>query len=87
MDDTDLRTYNSYTYENEIDNYGQTHYQLHFNKQLNSKTNYNIALHYTKGAGYYEQYKSDESLSDYGLSNIIIGSDTIKAYLLHVTYI
>ena len=78
LDDTDLRTYNSYTYENEIDNYGQTHYQLHFNKQLNSKTNYNIALHYTKGAGYYEQFKSDESLSDYGLSNIIIGSDTIK---------
>ena len=78
LDDTDLRTYNPYTYENEIDNYGQTHYQLHFNKQLNSKTNYNIALHYTKGAGYYEQFKSDESLSDYGLSNIIIGSDTIK---------
>ena len=78
LDDTDLRTYNSYTYENEIDNYGQTHYQLHFNKQLNSKTNYNIALHYTKGAGYYEQFKSDESLSDYSLSNIIIGSDTIK---------
>ena len=78
LDDTDLRTYNSYTYENEIDNYGQTHYQLHFNKQLNSKTNYNIALHYTKGAGYYEQFKFDESLSDYGLSNIIIGSDTIK---------
>ena len=23
------RTYNSYTYENEIDNYQQTHYQLH----------------------------------------------------------
>ena len=78
LDDTDLRTYNPYTYENEIDNYGQTHYQLHFNKQLNSKTNYNIALHYTKGAGYYEQFKSDESLSDYGLSNILIGSDTIK---------
>ena len=78
LDDTDLRTYNPYTYENEIDNYGQTHYQLHFNKQLNSKTNYNIALHYTKGTGYYEQFKSDESLSDYGLSNILIGSDTIK---------
>ena len=78
LEDTDLRTYNSYTYENEIDNYGQTHYQLHFNKQLNSKTNYNIALHYTKGAGYYEQFKSDESLSDYGLSNIIIGYDTLK---------
>ena len=78
LEDTDLRTYNSYTYENEIDNYGQTHYQLHFNKQLNSKTNYNIALHYTKGAGYYEQFKSDESLSDYGLSNIIIGHDTLK---------
>ena len=41
------RTYNPYTYENEIDNYQQTHYQLHINKQIDEKTNYNIAAHYT----------------------------------------
>ena len=33
------RTYNSYTYENEVDNYSQTHYQLHYSKNLNLNTN------------------------------------------------
>ena len=32
------RTFNSYTYENEVDNYAQTHYQLHYSKNLNKKT-------------------------------------------------
>ena len=71
------RTYNSYTYKNEVDNYNQTHYQLHYTKNLNQKTNYNIAAHYTHGEGYYEQEKLDQNLTDYNLSNIIIGNDTI----------
>lgn len=71
------RTYNSYTYKNEVDNYNQTHYQLHYTKNLNQKTNYNIAAHYTHGEGYYEQEKLDQNLSDYNLSNIFIGNDTI----------
>ena len=77
LKDDSLRTFNSYTYENEVDNYGQTHYQLHYTKQLNNKTNYNIALHYTKGAGYFEQYKSGEAFADYGLMDIMIGDTTI----------
>ena len=48
------------TYENEVDDYGQTHYQLHYTKQLNSNSNYNLSFHYTKGAGYYEQFRSKE---------------------------
>ena len=76
LEDDSLRTFNPYTYENEVDNYGQTHYQLHYTKQLNTNTNYNVALHYTIGAGYYEQYKNGEVFSDYGLMDIMIG-DTI----------
>ena len=76
LEDDSLRTFNPYTYENEVDNYGQTHYQLHYSKQLNTNTNYNVALHYTIGAGYYEQYKNGEVFSDYGLMDIMIG-DTI----------
>jgi iron complex outermembrane receptor protein len=72
-----LRNFNSYTYENEVDNYGQTHYQLHYNKQLDANSSYNAALHYTKGAGYYEQYKGGEEFADYGLNNLFIGGDTI----------
>lgn len=71
------RTFNSYTYENEVDNYNQTHYQLHYTKNINFKTNYSLAAHYTLGEGYYEQEKLDQNLTDYNLSNIIIGNDTI----------
>jgi iron complex outermembrane recepter protein len=71
------RTYNSYTYENEVDNYRQTHYQLHYSQQLRDVTNFNIAGHYTHGEGYYEQEKLNQSLNAYGLQNIVIGNDTI----------
>ncbi len=73
------RTFNSYTYENEVDNYNQTHYQLHYNKQINSSTYMNVAAHFTHGEGYYEQEKLGENLADYNLSNIVIGIDTITS--------
>ena len=73
------RTYNSYTYDNEVDNYRQTHYQLHYSQQLSDVTNFNIAGHYTHGEGYYEQEKLNQSLNAYGLQDIVIGNDTITA--------
>ena len=72
------RTFNSYTYENEVDNYNQSHYQLHYSKQISYATNFNFAIHYTHGEGYYEQEKLNENLEDYGLQNIIISDDTIS---------
>ena len=72
------RTMNPYTYENETDNYTQTHYQLLYSYQLNSHWLFNAALHYTKGSGYYENYKNDKKFSSYGLPDYIIGNDTIK---------
>jgi iron complex outermembrane receptor protein len=54
-------------YENEVDNYGQDHYQLIYNNQINTNWSFNTALHYTRGAGYFEQYKAGEALADYGL--------------------
>ncbi len=73
------RTFNSYTYENEVDNYAQNHYQLHYSKNLNQKTILNIAGHFTHGEGYYEQEKLDQDLLDYSLSNIILTNDTISS--------
>ena len=35
-------------------------------------------MHYTRGKGYYEEYKDGASFSDYGLPNTIIGTDTIS---------
>ncbi|MCY7291894.1 MAG: TonB-dependent receptor plug domain-containing protein, partial [Ferruginibacter sp.] len=70
------RTYNSAgtakpgnPYENEVDDYSQTHYQLFYNHQFNKYLKSNIAVFFTKGKGYYEQYKANAKLSSYGLPN------------------
>jgi len=72
------RTYNPYKYENEIDNYKQDHYQLHWNENLSNKWSTNVGLNYTYGRGYYEQYKEGEDFADYDLTPIIIGGETIN---------
>jgi len=72
------RTYNSYTYANQVDHYVQSYYQLHFAHEFNRHWNSNIALHYTKGKGYYEEYKKGASFADYGLQDAYIGTDTIS---------
>jgi iron complex outermembrane recepter protein len=64
-------------YDNETDNYLQTHYQLFFTQQLNKDITFNTALFLTRGKGYYEQYKANKKFVDYGLSNLIIGSTAI----------
>lgn len=58
---------NTRFYDNETDNYQQDHAQLHWNEQINSNWNTNMAVHYTKGKGYYENYKEDADFSEYGL--------------------
>jgi len=64
-------------YDNQTDNYQQDHFQLIFSQSVMKNWNVNLALHYTKGKGYYENYKQNEAFADYGLNNVIIGSDTI----------
>lgn len=71
------RTYNYYTYENEVDNYGQDHYQLHVNHSFSKFLKLNAAGHYTRGAGYYEQYRADDDFSTYGFDPVILGGDTV----------
>lgn len=76
---SDSRTYNIYTYDNETDNYKQDHYQLFFSHEFSPKLYLNTALHYTRGRGYYEQYKKDRDLADYQLEDVILSSDTITS--------
>ena len=64
-------------YDNESDNYLQNHYQLIYSHRLNSSLSLNTALHYTKGKGYYEEYKEDRFLPDYGLPGISAGDTLI----------
>ena len=72
------RTYNSLTYDNETDNYQQDHYQLHYSKDLGSRLNLGGAFFYTRGRGYYEQYKEDQKLSKYSIAPIVLGDTTIS---------
>lgn len=59
------RTYNHYLYENQIDNYGQDHYQLHFSHRFSSNASMTLSTNYTHGKGYYEQFKDGEKLGEY----------------------
>src|SRR6202007_2810762 len=73
----DPRTYNIYTYKNQTDNYKQDNYQLHLIHEFNKKISLNIAGHYTKGKGYYEEFKYNQSVTDYGLEPVINNGDTV----------
>jgi iron complex outermembrane receptor protein len=64
-------------YDNETDNYIQNHYQLIYSLRKNNYLSFHSALHYTKGKGYYEEYKEERSLEDYGLNPVNIGGTTI----------
>ena len=80
------RTYNSSgtekpgtPYANETDNYIQTHYQLFYNHKINNAISYSVDAFLSRGKGYYEEYKADQSFADYYLPDIINGTDTITA--------
>lgn len=62
------RTYNTYTYDNQVDNYNQDHYQLHLSHEFSDNLTVNAALHYTRGFGFFEEFREGESFSDYGIA-------------------
>lgn len=93
IEDPDLlendRTFNSagmYTdengnvqfYDNEVDDYRQDHYQLHWNQRFNNNWSSNVGLNYTYGRGFFEQYKENQKFSTYGLAPIEIGEEIIN---------
>ena len=79
MLNSDSRTYNKYTYDNEVDDYSQDHYQFIVSRELFKNLNLNLAFNYTKGKGYYEQYKNDEDLVDYGIEPVVVGVETVES--------
>lgn len=66
-------------YENQTDNYQQDYYQLFYSRTLTKNLTANVAFHYTKGEGYYEEFNPQANYSDYGVSNVTIG-DSIITY-------
>lgn len=57
-------------YKNQTDNYHQQNYQLLWSQRLNNALDFNIGLHYTKGEGYYEQYKAGKKLYTFNIGQL-----------------
>lgn len=70
---------NEQFYENETDNYQQDHLQVLLSREINHALYLNAAFHYTRGYGYYEQYKESHSFSEYGLDNFVLGSEIVDS--------
>ncbi len=65
-------------YENQTDNYWQNHYHLIFSRNMGRGLLLHTAAHLTDGKGYYEQYKEESRLSEFGLPEVVIGGETIS---------
>jgi len=72
------RQFNEFTYEDQVDNYQQDHYQLHYSYRLTDNWTTNTSLHYTYGRGYFEQYRQSDDLETYDIDPVQIGGETIE---------
>ncbi len=64
-------------YDDQTDNYLQTHYHLYWLQKWNNHLHSNVATHLTRGIGYYEEYKTDRNFLEYGLTPVV-GLDTLE---------
>ncbi len=67
-------------YDNQTDNYQQTHYQLFYNKNINSQWKWNTAFYLTTGKGYFEEYKAGVDFLDYNID--VTGKTNVPADLV-----
>jgi iron complex outermembrane receptor protein len=77
-------------YNDQVDNYNQDHAQLHWNEKISEHWSTNLAFHYTKGKGYYEEFVDDwkytnvfgyqdSQFSFLGLDPITVNGETITS--------
>lgn len=68
---------NTRFYDDQTDNYKQDHYQLLWNQDYNANWSSNIALHYTYGRGFYEEFNEDADLAEFGLPSFMAEGEEI----------
>lgn len=73
------RRYNYYTYDKQVDNYQQTHYQLLYSIEPLKALTLNLALHYTQGEGFFEEERLGDAFAAYGLPNLRLGDTTLSS--------
>lgn len=71
------RTYNFYTYPDQVDLYGQDHLQLNYRRSFREQLNFNATFNYTRGGGFFEEEKRGESYERYGFAPQILDNDTL----------
>ena len=69
---------NTQFYDNEVDNYNQDHYQLHWNQRYNNQWSTTLGLNYTYGRGYFEQYKEDEDFDTYNFEPLDFNGEIVN---------
>ena len=89
LNNKESRTFNAYDYKDQVDDYTQTHYQLHLNYSINNNWKASVSGFHVIGKGFYEEYKgtnynkalngSAQDLASYGLNNVINATDTITS--------
>lgn len=69
--------YNYYTYEDQVDDYGQDHLQFHLSQMLDEKLTFNGSLHYTRGKGFFQEFRYKDELANYGIDPIELDSNIL----------
>ena len=69
---------NVHYYDDQNDVYHQQNYQLLWTQRFLPSLDLNVALHWTRGDGYYEEYKSNKNLEDYGLATEKFKTDLVR---------
>ncbi len=65
-------------YKDQTDNYIQKNYQILADHHFNNNWSMNIGLHYTKGDGYYQEYKGNRKLVEYGIQPFTNNGEEVK---------
>ncbi|MFN0013143.1 MAG: TonB-dependent receptor, partial [Saprospiraceae bacterium] len=85
LENPDLRTYNpagterpDSPYPDEVDDYTQRHYLLHYKRLLSEDLDLQLNGHYTRGFGFYEQYKANQAFAGYGLPPLVLGDTLVE---------
>ncbi len=75
-------------YPDQCDNFTQHHLQLLVYQRISDSWRVSVAGHYTKGDGYYEQYKTGRTLAEYGLKPFVNadGVTVKKSDLIRLKY-
>ena len=63
---------NVHYYDNETDNYAQNHLQLNYTRSFTDRLAWSTTFNYTRGDGYYENYKAGKSFSKYLMADPVI---------------